>query len=182
MSGRWVKNASPSTLPVAWLVALVASAGFLATVLVFTQDLAITDARLAQSVSGVRTASDFTAQATALAGDLAPAVAALEAGGSEVESIGSSLTRTVAALEAMQADLGRLGGILDAVGPPAAAAVDLVDGAQANAAGAASATGGAADGLGQVANQLGALGPLFDETVARAARIESKLRILRLGS
>lgn len=167
-------------LPVSWLVALIATVGMLATVLVFTQDLAVTNTKLAVGVTGVEQASAFTARASTAAGALSPAPVVVGVG--EIEAVGGLLEQSVAALVGMQADLHRLGRVFGLVGAPATASIQAVGGAERSAADAAKAVARTATALDQVRAQLRALTPLFDETAARAARIEAKLRPLRLGS
>lgn len=82
------------------------------------------------------------------------------------------------AADVSSVDLGRVFG---SVGVPAASSTQAVGGAERSAGDAASSVARTATALDQVRSQLRALTPLFDETAARAARIEAKLRPLRLG-
>ncbi len=168
-------------LSVSWLVAVVATVGMLAAVLVFTENLARTAATLQVGVGGIQRASTVTDDALDAATALAPAPASLDAGVGEVQAVTAALERSIDTLSRIRADLRPLHDLFASLAVPATDASGSIAGAGESARQAVTAAGRNAARLEDVRTELRTLAPVLDETTARTARIERKLRVLRLS-
>lgn len=177
---RPVSATHSARVPGSWLVAGVVTVGMLAGLLVLTADLGVTVGSLRRGVGGIEQLVGTNDTATRSAGAIAPTQAALDRSNTQMAGIVSSLGGAVGALDRMTTDLGSLSTSLRAADQP-------LTGALASVGQTGAATGGAQASLGRTAALVAeadqtarALGPLLDETNARAAAIERKLRVLRL--
>ena len=163
-----------------WLVAAVATAGMLAALLVLTVDLGGTAGGLRRGVGGMDRLIAINGDAVASAGAVAPARLALDLGAAEVAAMAQSLAQGVAALDRMNVDLSALSASLRAAGESLGSTVGAVGTTGGAVRDAEASLARTADLSAQAHDGVRALGLLLDETAARAASLERKLRILRI--
>ena len=163
-----------------WLVAAVAAVGMLAALLVLTADLGGTAGGLRRGVGGMGRLIAVNDDAVASAGAVAPARLALDLGAAEVAAMAQSLVGGVAALDRLNADLAALSASLGAAGEGLGSTVGAVGATTGAVRDAEASLARTADLSAQADDGVRALGPLLDETAARAASLERKLRILRI--
>ncbi len=168
------------TFAASWLVTAVAAVGMLSALVVLTADLGVTSGTLRHGVGGIEQLVGINDAAVRGTGAVAPTQAALDRSNVEVATLADSMDNAIGSLDRMTSDLGQLSRSLGGTDQPLAGVLDSVAQSRASDADTEAALGRTAVLLGQADQTARELGPLLDETEARSARLERKLRILRL--
>lgn len=166
--------------PISWMVALVAGVGALVGVLVVTSDLAVTNDVFKDGVVQAKIVNSTTDKALVAAEELPAAHQALERSMPEVTGTLGQLHRSQGTLGVLGQQLDELGIVLQSADKPLSEIIGSADKASGLAKDATVPAANIVATLGNADKNIRTLGPLLDETKQRAARIEAKLRWLRL--
>ncbi|HSV64512.1 MAG TPA: hypothetical protein VLJ59_01220 [Mycobacteriales bacterium] len=165
---------------ISWGIALVFSLATLVGILVVTRDLSTTDAVFKDGVNQALKVDTTSASAVEATKHLPSADKAIDQSFPQVVGVLGSLSSAQNTLGTLADQLTTLGSALASADAPLAGIIGSTQQASASASAAARPAASIVGILSRANQKVLRLGPLLDQTNARAANIESKLRILLL--